>query len=68
MGTKWPINGKLKEIRDQKGLTQEAAAKLLGMDMSTYSRKETGKVAFRQTEINTLLSALELKYEDVFLP
>lgn len=44
------VKQKFIEKRKAKGLSQEEVADLLGMEQSTYSRKENGHTAIHPTE------------------
>ena len=59
---------KLKGKRVEKGLTQSDMAKLINMEVPTYSRKERGIYRFRLDEIIKILEVLDCKFEDIFLP
>ena len=58
---------KLKGKRVEKGLTQEAIARLLNMEKATYVRKENGNSQFKLDEVQRLLIILNCKFEDIFL-
>lgn len=58
---------KLKAKRVEKGLTQEAMAKLLNVSTATYNRYELGHTEMLESTINKVLNILECKYEDIFL-
>lgn len=58
---------KLKGKRVEKGLTQEAIAKLLNMEKATYVRKENGYSQFRLDEVKKILEILDCNFEDIFL-
>lgn len=58
---------KLKGKRVEKGLTQEAMARLLNMEKATYVRKENGNSQFKLDEVQRLLIILNCKFEDIFL-
>ncbi|WP_228457351.1 helix-turn-helix domain-containing protein [Chryseobacterium indologenes] len=52
------IQEKLKNLRKQKGLSQEMVAKILSTDSSNYSRKERGDVRIHDKEWEKLADAL----------
>lgn len=56
----------LKSARVKQEMTQEQVAKALGIDKTTYSKKEKGRNLFKITEIQVLVSILKLSKEDVF--
>ncbi|VFA44072.1 putative zinc finger/helix-turn-helix protein, YgiT family [Chryseobacterium indologenes] len=55
---KMMIQEKLKNLRKQKGLSQEMVAKILSTDSSNYSRKERGDVRIHDKEWEKLADAL----------
>ena len=58
---------KLKEIREKKGLSQEALAEKSGVSRTTISLLEGGKAGVAKTDTLTKLSdALEGKVTDIF--
>lgn len=58
---------KLKQIRKSKNLTQEALAELAGINEKHVSKIETGVYFPTYTTLNKILTALNLKIEDVGL-
>lgn len=46
---------RLKEIRKSKGLTQEEVCEITGIDVSNYSKMETGKIAPSMTSLYKLV-------------
>lgn len=46
---------RLKEIRKSKGLTQEEICEITGIDVSNYSKMETGKIAPSMTSLYKLV-------------
>jgi len=52
------IQEKLKNIRKQKNMSQEAMAKILSTDTSSYSCKENGKSKIHDDEWEKLAKAL----------
>ena len=59
------IHEKLIDLRKSKGLTQEQMAKLIAMEQTTYSRKETGKSPITNEEWQRFAKALEVSLEDI---
>ncbi|WP_415325473.1 helix-turn-helix transcriptional regulator [Chryseobacterium sp. MMS23-Vi53] len=59
------IQEKLKNLRTQKGMSQEKMAKILSTDTSNYSRKENGITKIRDEEWEKLAKALEVSVEDI---
>lgn len=56
---------KIKLLRVAHGLTQEDVADVLGVHVSTYSKKESGEAPFNLTEINLLKEFYELSNNEV---
>ena len=56
---------KLIELRKSKGLTQSQMAKLIAMEQTTYSRKETGKSPITNDEWQRFAKALEVSIDDI---
>ncbi|MCW3159932.1 helix-turn-helix domain-containing protein [Chryseobacterium oryctis] len=59
------IQEKLKNVRKQKGMSQEKMAKILSTDPSNYSRKERGEVKIYDDEWIKLAEALEVPVESI---
>lgn len=59
------IQEKLKNLRKQKGISQEKMAKIIGTDASNYSRKERGEVRIFDNEWEKLAKILEVSVEDI---
>ena len=57
----------LKELRNEKGITQEKMAKLLGISKNNYNLKENGKLDFGLSEVKKILDILNVSYDDIFL-
>ena len=57
---------KLKEIRKQKGLTQEKLAELCDMQTNSIGMIETGQRAVSFSTIETIASHLQVDYNDLF--
>lgn len=51
------IQEKLRQVRMEKGLSQEKIAKILSTDTSNYSRKERGKTKIRDDEWEKMAKA-----------
>lgn len=56
---------KLKNLRKQKGYTQEYMSKILATDVSNYSRKESGDVRIFDDEWEKLAKALDVSVGDI---
>lgn len=59
------IQEKLRNLRKQKGMSQEKMAKILSTDISSYSRKENGKSRIHEDEWEKLANALEVSVDDI---
>ncbi|WP_294296074.1 helix-turn-helix transcriptional regulator [uncultured Chryseobacterium sp.] len=59
------IQEKLRNIRKQKGISQEKMAKIIGTDPSNYSRKERGEVKIFDDEWEKLAKTLEVPVEEI---
>lgn len=59
------IQEKLRNIRKQKGLSQEKMAKILSTDTSNYSRKERGEVKIYDDEWIKISEALNVPVEEI---
>jgi transcriptional regulator with XRE-family HTH domain len=57
---------KVKEIREAKGITQEAIAKELGITQASYSYKENGKRGFKPKELLLLEKILNVSIREMF--
>lgn len=53
--------------RNEKGLTQEKMAELLGISKNNYYLKENGKLDFNLVEVKKILQILQCEYNDIFL-
>ncbi|MEY8758882.1 helix-turn-helix domain-containing protein [Chryseobacterium tongliaoense] len=56
---------KLRNLRKQRGYTQEYMSKILSTDVSNYSRKESGDVKIFDDEWEKLAEALDVPVEDI---
>ena len=52
--------------RNEKGITQEQMAKLLGISKNNYNLKENGKLDFNLAEVKKILDILKSNYNDIF--
>ncbi len=52
--------------RNEKGLSQEEMAKLLGISKNNYNLKENGKLDFNLVEVKKILSILNDSYDNIF--
>lgn len=59
------IQEKLRNIRKEKGVTQEKMAKILSTDPSNYSRKEQGKVKIHDEEWEKMAAALNVPLDEI---
>ena len=55
-------------LRKTKGLTQLEMAKALGISVSSYQNKETGKTSFKDIEMFTISKMFDKTIEEIFLP
>lgn len=60
------MNGKLKAIRESKGLSQSDLAKLANVDISYISKIETGKRNPSIAMLERLAHALDVSAKDFF--
>lgn len=56
---------KLRNLRKQRGFTQEYMSNVLATDVSNYSRKESGSVKIYDEEWEKLAKALDVKVEEI---
>lgn len=56
---------KLKNLRKQRGYTQDYMSKIISTDASNYCRKENGEVKIYDDEWEKLATALDVKVEDI---
>lgn len=56
---------KLKNLRKQRGLSQEKMSKILSTDPSNYSRKERGEIGIHEEEWQKLADALNVPLEEI---
>ena len=57
---------KLVGKRNEKKLSQEQIAKMIGISKNNYHLKETGKLDFNLSEVKKILEILECEYNDIF--
>jgi transcriptional regulator with XRE-family HTH domain len=57
---------KLRDIRLNKGLSQESLADLIGMTRCNYSRRENGRKAISDAEWTRIAKALDVKKEIIY--
>ncbi|MGN0807381.1 MAG: helix-turn-helix transcriptional regulator [Candidatus Coproplasma sp.] len=60
------FKNRIKEVRQQAGLSQEALAKIVGVSRNTISSIETGQFNPTAKLALILCIALEKKFEDIF--
>lgn len=56
---------KLKNLRKQRGYTQEYMSKIIATDVSNYSRKESGSIKIYDEEWEKLAKALDVPIEEI---
>ncbi|WP_223605696.1 helix-turn-helix domain-containing protein [Chryseobacterium sp. OSA05B] len=56
---------KLRNLRKQRGFTQEYMSNILATDVSNYSRKESGSVKIYDEEWEKLAKALDVKVDEI---
>lgn len=56
---------KLKNLRKQRGYTQQQIADILATDVSNYSKKESGDVKIYDEEWEKLAKALDVSVDDI---
>jgi transcriptional regulator with XRE-family HTH domain len=59
------IQEKLRQVRMEKGLSQEKIAKILSTDTSNYSRKERGKTKIRDEEWEKISKELDVPVQEL---
>lgn len=52
--------------RNEKGLTQQEMADLLGISKGNYNLKENGKLDFNLLEVKKILKILDTSYDEIF--
>lgn len=52
--------------RNEKGITQQKMADLLGISKGNYNQKENGKLDFNLVEVKKILQILDEPYEVIF--
>lgn len=52
--------------RNEKGITQEKMAEMIGISKNNYNLKENGKLDFNLVEVKKILEILNSKYEEIF--
>lgn len=57
---------KIREIRKAKGIKQGHIAEALGIDRTSYSKKEIGKVPLSLDELLTIMHLLDIEWHDLF--
>ena len=66
MKNELPLKNRLKEIRAERNLSQQALADMVGVSRNTISSLETGQYEPAAKLAYILCIALDLKFEDVF--
>ena len=57
---------KLVGKRNEKGITQEKMAEMLGISKNNYNLKENGKLDFNLVEVKKILQILKSSYDEIF--
>ena len=52
--------------RNEKGITQQGMADLLGISKNNYNLKENGKLDFNLVEVKKILKILDDTYDNIF--
>ena len=52
--------------RNEKGITQEKMAEMLGISKNNYNLKENGKLDFNLVEVKKILDILNDNYDTIF--
>ena len=52
--------------RNEKGITQEKMAEMLGISKNNYNLKENGKLDFNLVEVKKILQILKSSYDEIF--
>jgi transcriptional regulator with XRE-family HTH domain len=60
------LGGRIRHLRQQRGLTQQALAAAVGVEAETVSRVETGAVAMSIANLALVSAALECTLSDLF--
>lgn len=60
------IGIKIKEIRENKGLTQEDVAKRAGMKANYFAKIERGTIGTAPEKLDSIVKALGVKVSDIF--
>lgn len=60
------INRYIKGLRNFKGLTQTEMAKTMGLSLTSYNKKENGKVPFTLEEVKFLSDFYNVPVENFF--
>jgi len=60
------IKSKLTKARNRRGLSQEYMADLLNMDVSNYSRRESGQIKISAEQWQILAKELAVPLEDIY--
>ena len=60
------LKNRLKEIRTERGISQQALADLVGVSRNTISSIETGQFSPTAKLALVICIALDLKFEDIF--
>ena len=66
MKNKFILKNKLKEVRAEKGISQQELADMVGVSRNTISSLETGQYEPTAKLALVLAIALDMKFEDLF--
>lgn len=61
------VNNTLKGLRVSKGLNQTQMAEIIGIGITAYHNKETGKNEFTIEEIKKIVNYFGITFEEIFL-
>lgn len=59
------MHKKLRNLREDKRMSQEEMGKLLGISQPQYQRKETGFAPFTETECNMIAEIFDVPIEEI---
>jgi transcriptional regulator with XRE-family HTH domain len=60
------FGARLKEIRKSKGLTQEKMSEITGIELSNYSKIETGRVSPSLSSLQKIIEFAEIEPNELF--
>lgn len=62
------MHWELIKLRKESKISQETMAELLGINTSTYSKKENGKSDFKLNELFIIARLFNKRLDEIFLP